>query len=138
MGIHSVNGNVSSKILLVEDDHFISFLLKNRLQKEAGFEIVLARDGEEALNVLKSNQVDLLLLDIILPKKPGFELMEEIRDWPQLEKVPRIIISCLGQPEDIDRGLSLGAVEYFIKGETPIDDLVSRIKEVLYAQVYAQ
>jgi len=120
------------KILLVEDDLFLSSLLKNRLLKE-GFEVSLARDGDEALNLLKTNKPDLVLLDIILPKKSGFEVMEEIRQDPQMhgQELPIIIISNLGQPEDILRSQELGAVEYFIKAKTSIDELVQKIKEFL-------
>lgn len=121
-----------SKILLVEDDPFLSSLLKNRLQKE-GLETILARDGEEALKFLKTEKVNLVLLDIILPKKSGFEVMEEIRIDPYLQgqAVPIIVISNLGQEEDIAKCRSLGAIEYFIKAKTSIDDLVRRIKSFL-------
>ncbi len=121
-----------SKILLVEDDPFLSSLLKNRLQKE-GLEVALAKDGEEALNSLKSGKPDLILLDLILPKKSGFEVMEEIRNDPQMQSqdVQIIIISNLGQPEDISRGQELGAIEYFIKAKTSIDELVEKIKGFL-------
>lgn len=117
-----------SKILLVEDDPFLSSLLKNRLEKE-GLDVSLARDGEEALNFLISNIPDLILLDLILPKKSGFEVMDAIRSDPQIQsgETPIIIISNLGQPEDVQRGQELGAVEYFIKAETSIEDLVKKI-----------
>ena len=118
------------KILLVEDDPFLSSLLKNRFQKES-FNIILAQDGEEALISLKSGKPNLILLDIILSKKSGFEVMEEIREDPQLEKIPIIIISNLGQPEDVQRGYELGAIEYFVKAKTSIDDLVEKVKEFL-------
>ena len=121
-----------SKVLLVEDDPFLSSLLKNRLQKE-GLEVTLARDGEEALNSLKSGKPDLILLDLILPKKSGFEVMEEMRSDPQMQfqELPIIIISNLGQPEDISRGQALGAIEYFVKAKTSIDELVEKIKGFL-------
>ena len=121
-----------SKILLVEDDPFLSSLLKNRLQKE-GLEVTLAKDGEEALSFLKSSKPDLILLDLILPKKSGFEVMEEMRNDPQIpsQELPIIIISNLGQPEDISRGQELGAIEYFVKAKTSIDELVEKIKSFL-------
>ncbi len=123
---------IMSKILLVEDDPFLSSLLKNRLQKE-GLETILARDGEEALKFLKTEKVNLVLLDIILPKKSGFEVMEEIRLDPYLQgqAVPIIVISNLGQEEDIVKCRNLGAIEYFIKAKTSIDDLVRRIRSFL-------
>jgi len=71
------------------------------------------------------------LLDLFLPKKSGFEVMEGIRQDPQLQNAPIIIISNLGQPEDVQKGQQLGAVEYFIKAKTSIDDLVANILEFL-------
>ena len=120
------------KILLVEDEPFLSSLLKNRLEKE-GFAVQLARDGDEALSLIKSNKPDLVLLDLILPKKSGFELMDEIREDPktQAKDLPIIIISNLGQPEDVSRGQELGAAKYFIKAKTSIDELVQKIKSFL-------
>jgi DNA-binding response OmpR family regulator len=120
----------TKKILLVEDDPFLSSLLKNRLIKE-NLEVAHARDGQEALDLLKNYKPDLILLDLILPKKSGFEVMEGIRQDPQLQNAPIIIISNLGQPEDIQKGQQLGAVEYFIKAKTSIDDLVANILEFL-------
>ena len=120
------------RILLIEDDPFLSSLLKNRLQKEE-MEVIYARDGEEALKILRSEKIDLALLDIILPKKSGFEVMEELKNDPQTSnsKIPIMIISNLGQPEDVSHGYKLGAMEYFIKAKTSIDDLVKKIKDFL-------
>lgn len=121
-----------TKILLVEDDAFLSSLLKNRLQKE-NLEVILARDGEEALRLLKDSKPDLILLDLILPKKSGFEVMEDIHSNPllQAQDIPIIIVSNLGQEADIKKSEELGAVEYFIKAKTSLDDLVKKIKDFL-------
>jgi len=120
------------KILLVEDEPFLLSLLKNRLEKE-GFEVSVAKDGDEALNSIRAAKPDLVLLDLILPKKSGFELMDEIRHDPktQAKDLPIIIISNLGQPEDISRGQDLGAAKYFVKAKTSIEDLVQKVKEFL-------
>lgn len=118
------------KILLVEDDSFLSSLLKNRLQKE-GFDVASAKDGEEAIDALKNTSPDLLLLDLILPKKTGFEVMEELRSNPQLQgnaNLPIIIVSNLGQQEDVVKSKQLGAIEYYVKAKVSIDDLVEKIK----------
>ena len=118
------------KILLVEDDQFLSSLLKNRLTRE-GVNVLHARDGQEAIDFLKQGKPDLILLDLILPKRSGFEVMEKIKEDPQLQNPPIIIISNLGQPEDIQKGQDLGAVEYFIKAKTSIDDLIGNILDFL-------
>jgi len=118
-------------VLLVEDDKFLSTLLKNRLEKE-GFNILYAADGEEAINTLRENSVkpDLVLLDIILPKKNGFEVLEEIKLDLELKTLPIIIISNLGQDDDLARGKELGALQYYVKAQTSIDDLVSKVRSL--------
>ncbi|MFA5053483.1 MAG: response regulator [Parcubacteria group bacterium] len=115
-------------ILLVEDDKFLSTLLKNRLEKE-GISVTYAANGEEAINILRSGtKPDLTLLDIILPKKNGFEVLEEIQQDPGLKNIPVIIISNLGQDTDVVKGRSLGAIEYYVKAQTSIDSLIMRVK----------
>lgn len=114
------------KLLLVEDDPFLSSLLKARLAKE-GFEVSYAADGEEALEMVRKEKPDLVLLDLILPKKSGFEVLEIMRDDPRLIKLPVMIVSNLGQESDIARGKELGAVAYFIKAKTSIDVLAKEI-----------
>jgi len=118
------------KVLLIEDDPFLSSLLKNRLTRE-GLIVLHAKDGEEGIQMLKNDGVQLVLLDLILPKRSGFEVLEAIRQDPQMQNAPVIIVSNLGQPEDVQKGQELGAVEYFIKAKTSIEDLVSNITSFL-------
>ena len=120
------------KILLAEDDEFLSSLIKNRLVKE-GFEVQLAHTGDEVLTMLKDFKPDLVLLDIILPGKLGFEIMEEIQKDSQLSKVPFMVMSNLGQDSDMKRAKELGAVDYFVKARILIDDLITRITSFLKA-----
>ncbi len=119
------------KVLLVEDDQFISSLLMNRLQKE-GFEVTLVRDGREAAKLLIQEKFrpDLILLDVILPGKTGFEVLEEIREVPDLKKTKVLITSNLGQELDIKRGEELGA-QYIVKARTSLDDIVNKVKELM-------
>ena len=118
-------------ILLVEDDVFLSNLLMTRLQK-VGLRVIKAMTGEEALSILRGTDVpDLILLDIILPQKSGFEVLEEIQSDPNLNKAPVIITSNLGQESDVQKGRQLGVISYFIKAETPIDKLVGEIQKIL-------
>ncbi|MBM4388597.1 MAG: response regulator [Deltaproteobacteria bacterium] len=123
----------AKKILLVEDEPLLGNLLKQRLEKE-GFEVTLAHDGEEALTRLRESAPDLVLLDIILPKISGFELLETLQADPQLERAPVIVISNLGQESDVSRGQSLGAVEYFVKAKVSIEELVEHVKTFLRGQ----
>lgn len=119
-------------ILLVEDELLLGNLLRQRLEKE-GFTVLLNRDGEEALKTLRETKPSLILLDIILPKISGFELMETMKTDPQLERAPVIIISNLGQESDVARGQTLGAVQYFVKAKVSIEDLVENVKTFLKA-----
>ncbi len=122
--------NNKPTILLIEDDPFLSSVLRMKLEKES-FKVIRAADGDEALNFLIEQGVkpDLILLDLILPKKNGFEVLETIRQDPLLEKLPVIIISNLGQPSDIERGKALGVIEYFVKARLSIEELVNKVKK---------
>lgn len=117
-------------VLLIEDEDFLANLLKTRLEKD-GLAIQIARDGQEALNFLKETKFDLVLLDLILPKISGFEVLETMKADLQLQSIPVVIISNLGQENDISRGQSLGAMEYFIKAKVSIEDLIGQVKKYL-------
>jgi DNA-binding response OmpR family regulator len=121
---------INAKILVIEDDPFLANLLKLRLQKEQ-MEVISAIDGEDAIKKLNEIEPDLILLDLILPKKSGFEVLENISKNPSLRNKPVIIISNLGQTADIQKGKELGAVEYFVKAKISIDDLILKIKDFL-------
>jgi len=118
---------MAKQILLVEDDQFLSTLLKARLEKE-GLGVLLAGDGNEALEILKKNKPDLVLLDLILPGKSGFEVIEKIVSDPQYGQPPVVVISNLGQEADISRAKESGAKDYLVKAQTPIDALVGKVK----------
>ena len=122
-----------AKILLVEDDQFLSSLLKNRLIRDQ-FEVITADDGNKAIEVLKKTRPDLILLDIILPGKSGFEVFEEIKSDPRFQgehMPPVIVISNLGQESDLERSKQLGAKDYFIKARSSIDDIIKRVRELV-------
>jgi DNA-binding response OmpR family regulator len=116
-----------AQVLLIEDDQFLSALLRNRLQKEQ-FDVVVVKDGVEALDTLKTLRPGVILLDIILPGKSGFEILEEIKSDPQIKDTPVIVISNLGQESDVDRMKGMGAVDYFVKARTSIDEIVQKVK----------
>lgn len=118
------------QILIVEDDHFLSSLLKNRLEKE-GFGVTQAFDGEEAMTILKELRPNLIVLDVIMPKISGFDILERISLDPQLHPTPVIAVSNLGQDSDMEKAKRLGAVDYFVKVKTPIDELVNKIKNLV-------
>ena len=121
---------MNKRILLIEDDPFLSSLLKNRFIKE-GYEVDLAQSGDDGIKMLKESDHDLILLDLILPGKSGFEVMEEINGDPLAPKIPILIISNLGQDTDMEKGKELGAVGYLVKARTSIDALIGKAKEFL-------
>ncbi|HUX35709.1 MAG TPA: response regulator [Candidatus Paceibacterota bacterium] len=118
------------KVLIVEDEHFLSTILANRLKKE-NFEVSQAFDGQEAIDLLGSQRPDLIILDLILPKKSGFEVLENLSKDPQLNQVPVIILSNLGQQSDIEKARELGAFAYYIKVSTSIDNFVEVVRNVV-------
>ncbi|MEX2436835.1 MAG: response regulator [Candidatus Paceibacterota bacterium] len=117
-------------IALIEDEPLLSNLLKQRLEKD-NLKVIAIQDGAKALDILKNQKVDLILLDIILPKVSGFEIMEKIQQDPTHKDVPIIIISNLGQESDVKKGESFGAVGYFVKAHVSIEELVGEIKSFI-------
>src|SRR4030042_3872549 len=99
--------NLGKKILLIEDEEIITDLLKRKLTKE-GYRVDVARDGEQGLEKMRNDKPDLVLLDIIMPKLGGFEVMERMRQDKELKNIPVIIISNSGQPVELDRAKELG------------------------------
>lgn len=121
---------MAKKILIIEDEEILSGLLQKRLKKE-GYDVVLARDGEEGLKTMKEVGPDLILLDIIMPKKSGFQVMEEMNKDQELKKIPVIIISNSGQPVEIGRAQQLGAKDWLIKTEfDPVEVLKKVVKQI--------
>lgn len=116
------------RILIAEDEKPMSRALELKLQK-SGFETRAAYDGDEALKFLESEKFDLLLLDLMMPKKDGFGVLTEMKK--RGDKTPVIVSTNLSQTEDMTRVAQLGAKDYFIKSDTPINQVVEHIKEVL-------
>ena len=117
-------------VLIVEDDHFLSSILKSRLEKE-GFAVLQAFDGDEALLMLKTVRPNVILLDIIMPKMSGFEVLEKVSSDPELSKIPVVIASNLGQDTDIEKAKALGASDYYVKVRTSLQDFIDMLKNVI-------
>ena len=118
------------KILIVEDDKFLRDLISKKLTSE-GFDIVAAIDGEQGLTMAKESNPDLILLDLILPGIDGFEVLTRLKADNVTAKAPVIILSNLGQREDVERGLKLGANDYLVKAHFTPNEIVEKIKIVL-------
>jgi len=114
-------------VLLVEDDPFLSNILMMKLQKE-GLNVIHAVDGDDALTKLNEGDYEMVLLDLILPKKNGFEVLETMRRDSRFENTPVIIVSNLGQDSDMEKARSLGVIDYIVKERLSIDDLVNKVK----------
>ncbi len=118
------------KILVVEDEEVLSKVLQEKLEK-SGYEVKVAADGDEALSMTKSFNPDAIVLDLLLPKKNGFEVLEILKADQMMKAIPVIVVSNLGEDSDIKRSLSLGAADYYVKSEHPINEIVEKIKNVL-------
>jgi len=119
------------KILLVEDDNFLSELLSKKLM-ESNATMMRAADGEEAIKMVKANpKFDLILLDLMLPKVGGFEVMEAINADPKIAGSPIIILSNLGQKNDVEKGVSLGAKKFLVKAILSLDEIVDAVAEII-------
>lgn len=117
----------AKKILLIEDEELILNLLQRKLEKE-GYKVTVARDGEEGMEKMRRNLPDIILLDIVMPKMGGFEVMEEVRKDKNLRSIPIIIISNSGQPVELDRAKRLGARDWLIKTEFDPKEVIVKIK----------
>ena len=118
------------KVLIVEDDALISEMYSNKF-KEVGFEVVLAKDGEEAIVRTKETNPDLILLDVVLPKKDGFEVLEEIKKDPALKNIKIVFLTNLSEGENINRGLNSEADAYLVKAHSTPSQIVEKVKEIM-------
>jgi len=118
------------KILIIEDDKFLRELITRKLLNEA-YEVSEAVDGEEGIKKIKEEKPDLVLLDLILPGIDGFEVLSQMRKESALSSIPVIILSNLGQKEDVEKGLKMGAVDYLIKAHFTPGEIIDKIKSAL-------
>lgn len=121
---------IKKKIAVVEDDPFLSkaFFLK---LSNAGFEVFSIKDGLEALDVIRKENPDIILLDLMLPHRSGFEILTDIKADDKLKDIPVLILSNLGQEEEKERGLKLGAKEYLVKTDIKLEEVVEKINGYL-------
>ena len=117
-------------ILVVEDDKFLRELISQKLLKE-GYNVSQAIDGEEGVKKIKEEKPALVLLDLILPGIDGFEVLSQMKREKDLESIPVIILSNLGQKEDVEKGLKLGATDYLIKAHFTPGEIIEKIKTIL-------
>lgn len=114
------------KILIVEDDPFFQHFYARKL-KESGYEVETANNGEEGLKMIDEAKPDLILLDIIMPKKDGFEVLQTLSQNQLTKKIPVLVFSTLGEKADVEKAMKLGAVDYVNKSFFDFDNLNSKI-----------
>jgi DNA-binding response OmpR family regulator len=119
-----------SSILIAEDEDFLVRTLKDNLDTE-GYTVYVAKNGEEAIQRIKEKKPDLILLDLLMPKKDGFYVLGEVKSNPDWKLIPVIILSNLGEDESIKRALEAGADDYFVKSQHPIQEVVEKVKDYL-------
>lgn len=133
--VASMNKSVDSeksgvKVLLVEDDDFLRGICEHKLSKE-GFNVSISADGQDALNKIKAEDFQLILLDVILPNMNGFEILEEIKKDPVKSRIPVIMLTNMGQESEVKKGFDLGATDYIIKAHFTVEEIVKKIEETI-------
>lgn len=117
-------------VLIVEDDTFLANIYKTKFEME-GFQVSVAENGEAGLNDVKKKKPDIVLLDILLPKMDGFTVLKNLKSDDEVKNIPVILLTNLGQKDDVEKGLELGAVDYLIKAHFKPSETVQKVKKVL-------
>lgn len=117
-------------ILIVEDDPFISDMYATKM-RTSGFDITVAENGQLGLEAMRSTKFDLILLDVVMPKMDGFEMLEVLKAEEETKNIPVILLTNLGQKDDVERGLKLGAEAYVVKAHFTPAEVIDKVNEVL-------
>lgn len=118
------------KILIIEDEEVLAEVIKEKLEK-TGDAVAVATDGEEAVPLARKFVPDIIVLDLLLPKRSGFEVLRILKADETFKMTPVIVVSNLGEESDIKRALDLGAADYYVKSEHPINEIIEKIKGAL-------
>ena len=121
---------MQKKLLVVEDDLVLQKTLQDFLSEE-GFEVVCASDGEAGLEMVSSQKPDLVLLDIVLPKKDGYEVLSAVKANEETKDIPIILLTNLGSMADVEKAIELGATTYLVKADYRLEEVTAKVKEVL-------
>jgi DNA-binding response OmpR family regulator len=119
-----------SFVLVVEDNEILSDLIGKALVSE-GYEVARCNNGEQGWQALQKREPDILLLDIVLPEKSGYEILEDMNKVGMLARVPTIIVSNSGEPVQVSRSLALGVRDYIVKADLSVDEVLSKVKRYL-------
>ena len=123
--------NSKPHVLLVEDDVFLSGIYQKKFEME-GYKVTAVDSGDKVLPEAKKKNPDIILLDILLPKMDGFTILAKLKEDEALKNIPVILLTNLGQKDDVEKGLQMGAVDYLIKAHFKPSEVVDKIKTVLH------
>jgi len=118
------------KVLIIEDDNFLQGLEATKLKKN-NYEVSIASTGEEGMEKINESGIDLVLLDLMLPKFDGFEILKKIRETEDIKNLPVIVFSNLSEEKDIKRAKELGSTDFMIKSNFTLEELIGRIDKIL-------
>ena len=119
-----------ASVLIIEDDSYISDMYRIKLESE-NFEVTTAEDGIAGLKILRKQKPDIVLLDIVMPKVDGFNILKTIKRNPELKEIPIVLLTNLSQKENVERGFELGADSYIIKAHFTPSEVVEKVKDIL-------
>ncbi|KKR47113.1 MAG: Response regulator receiver protein [Parcubacteria group bacterium GW2011_GWA2_40_8] len=115
------------KILFVEDEQALQRTISEALHRE-GFEVLNAIDGDSGARLAKTEKPDMILLDLILPRRSGFDVLKELKETEETKDIPVIVLTNLESPADVDRAIELGATTYLVKANYDLSDIVKKVK----------
>jgi DNA-binding response OmpR family regulator len=115
------------KVLIVEDEEALRKVLQEKMES-SGFETFVAKDGDEGWDLAQSKNPDIILLDLVLPKHSGFDVLASLKQDPVLKDIPVFILSNLAEDESLKKALQMGAEDYFVKAQHPINEIVDKVK----------
>ena len=119
------------KVLVAEDDVFLANAYKIKLEGGKDFDTRIATDGNETLKVMADWLPDVVVLDLIMPRKDGYWVLAQMRSDDRLRSIPVLVASNLGQSEDIDRAMEMGANDYIVKSDMSLEDLILKLKKLV-------
>lgn len=122
--------NGGTHVLIVEDDVFLSGIYQKKFEME-GFKVTMAGDGESGWQTAKKKKPDIILLDILLPKLDGFAVLEKLKKDGETKNIPVILLTNLGQKDDVEKGLEQGAADYLIKAHFKPSEVVDKVNKIL-------
>lgn len=122
--------NKKVKVLIIEDDSYISDMYKIKFESE-NFETIVAEDGINGIKEIEKQKPDIVLLDIVMPKVDGFSVLKMIKKNEDSKDIPVVLLTNLGQKDNVERGFELGATSYIIKAHFTPSEVVKKVKEIL-------